>query len=168
MARARGARVVGTTSTEEKAGLARDAGADHVILYTNTDFETEVRQLTNGAGVDVVYDSVGASTFDRSLRCLRVRGMLVLFGQSSGPVLSLDPQVLNQRGSLFLTRPSLHHHIATRAELLNRAAEVLGAVASGALRLRIGLELPLSRAADAHRALEGRQTTGKVLLVPGS
>jgi NADPH:quinone reductase len=166
VARLRGARVIGTVSTEEKAELAREAGADEVILYTRQDFEAEVKRLTDGAGVQVVYDSVGRTTFEKGLNCLAPRGMMVLFGQSSGPVAPLDPQVLNQKGSLFLTRPTLGHYIATREELLARAEEVLGWVRQGKLRLRVGAELPLAEAAAAHRQLEARQTTGKVLLIP--
>ena len=164
MAKARGARVIGTVSTREKAALARAAGADEVILYTEQDFEVEVRRLTNGAGVQVVYDSVGRTTFDKSLGSLVRRGMMVLFGASSGPVPPLDLQVLNRKGALFVTRPSLGHYTATREELLARAGEVLGWVASGRLDVRIGLELPLAQAAEAHRQLEGRTTTGKVVL----
>ena len=161
-----GARVIGTVSTEAKAQLARAAGADEVILYTQQDFEAEVKRLTGGAGVRVVYDSVGKTTFDKSLNCLARRGMLVLCGQSSGPVPPLDPQVLNQKGSLYLTRPTLAHYTATRDELLARAGEVLGWVADGSLTVRIGREYPLVQAAEAHRALAGRETTGKVLLLP--
>jgi NADPH:quinone reductase len=161
-----GARVIGTVSTEAKAQLARAAGADEVILYTEQDFEAEVKRLTGGAGVRVVYDSVGKTTFDKSLNCLARRGMLVLCGQSSGPVPPLDPQVLNQKGSLYLTRPTLAHYTATREELLARAGEVLGWVADGSLTVRIGREYPLAQAAEAHRALAGRETTGKVLLLP--
>jgi len=168
IARRRGARVLGTVSTPEKAALARAAGADEAILYTERDFETEVRRLTGGGGVQVVYDSVGRTTFERSLRCLAPRGMLVLFGQSSGPVPPLDPQVLSRSGSLYLTRPVLGNYVATRAELLARADDVLGWVRDGTLRLRIGQEFPLSRAAEAHRALQGRGTTGKLLLIPGA
>ena len=160
----RGARVIGTVSTAAKAALAREAGADEVIRYTEQDFETEVKRLTGGAGVQVVYDSVGKTTFEKGLNVLAPRGVMVLYGQSSGPVAALDPQLLSQKGSLYLTRPTLQHYIATRAELLARAGEVLEWIAAGALRLRIGLELPLARAAEAHRQLEGRQTTGKVLL----
>jgi NADPH2:quinone reductase len=167
MAKLRGASVIGTASTDEKAALARAAGADHVIDYTEEDFEEVVLRLTENRGVDVAYDSVGRDTFDRSLRCLKPRGMLVLFGQSSGPVAPLDPQRLNRGGSLFLTRPTLGHHVATRAELLARADELFGWMESGALHLRIGLELPLAAAAEAHRQLEARLTTGKVLLIPG-
>jgi NADPH2:quinone reductase len=166
MAKMRGARVIGTVSTEAKAKLAREAGADEVILYTTQDFEAEVKRITGGAGVPVVYDSVGKTTFDKSLNCLAPRGVMALYGQSSGPVPPLDPAILNQKGSLFLTRPSLVHHTATRAELLQRSGDVLGWVKAGKLKLRIDLTLPLAQAADAHRQLEGRQTTGKVLLIP--
>jgi NADPH2:quinone reductase len=161
-----GARVIGTVSTEAKAELARAAGADEVILYTQQDFEAEVKRLTGDAGLQVVYDSVGKTTFDKSLNCLARRGMLVLCGQSSGPVPPLDPQVLNQKGSLYLTRPTLAHYTATREELLARAGDVLGWVADGSLAVRIGREYPLAEAAEAQRALAGRETTGKVLLLP--
>jgi NADPH2:quinone reductase len=164
MAKAAGARVFGTVSTEAKAKLARDHGADNVIRYTEQDFESEVKRLTGGRGVDVVYDSVGKTTFDKSLNCLRPRGTLVLFGSSSGPVPPFDPQSLNAKGSLFLTRPSLGHHVLTREELLWRANEVLNAVASGTLKLRIDRTFALDQVADAHRALESRSTTGKLLL----
>ena len=143
-------------------------GADEVVLYTEQDFEAEVKRMTGGRGVRVVYDSVGRTTFEKSLRSLAPRGTLVLFGQSSGPVEPFDPQVLNQLGSLFLTRPTLGHYIATSEELLARANEVLGWVADGSLRLRVDREVPLSQAAEAHRALESRATTGKVLLIPGA
>ncbi|HEX6737802.1 MAG TPA: quinone oxidoreductase [Vicinamibacteria bacterium] len=166
VAKMRGAHVIGTVSTEAKAKLAREAGADEVILYTEEDFEAGVKRLRGGYGVQVVYDSVGKTTFEKGFNCLAPRGYMVLFGQSSGPVGPIDPQVLNQRGSLFLTRPTLFHHIATRAELLQRAGNVLGWIDSGQLKLRTELELPLAEAAQAHRALEGRQTTGKVLLIP--
>jgi NADPH2:quinone reductase len=166
MARRIGARVIGTVSTEEKAQLAREAGADDVILYTQADFETEVKRLTAGAGVQVVYDSVGRTTFAKGLNCLARRGLMVLLGQSSGPVEPVDPQILNQKGSLFLTRPSIGHYTATREELLQRSADVLGWVADGSLSVRIGHEFPLANAADAHRELESRRTTGKVLLIP--
>jgi len=162
----RGARVVGTVSTREKAALARAAGAADVILYTEQDFEAEVKRLLGGAGLQVIYDSVGKTTFEKGLNCLAARGMMVLYGQSSGPVGPFDPQVLNQKGSLFLTRPTLAHHILTRAELVARAGEVLGWIESGKLQVRIERELPLAQAAEAHRLLEGRKTTGKVLLVP--
>ena len=166
IARLRGARVLGTVSTREKAELARQAGADAVILYTEQDFEAEAKRLTNGAGLQVVYDSVGKTTFEKGLNCLTRRGMMVLYGQSSGPVGAFDPQVLSQKGSLFLTRPTLGHYIATRTELLERAGEVLGWIKSGRLKLRIQHEFPLAQASEAHRALEGRKTTGKVLLIP--
>ncbi|PYO29442.1 MAG: NADPH:quinone reductase [Gemmatimonadetes bacterium] len=162
----RGARVVGTVSTREKAALARAAGAADVILYTEQDFEAEVKRLLGGAALQVIYDSVGKTTFEKGLNCLAPRGMMVLYGQSSGPVGPFDPQVLNQKGSLFLTRPTLAHHILTRAELVARAGEVLGWIESGKLQVRIERELPLAQAAEAHRLLEGRKTTGKVLLVP--
>ncbi|CAN5352574.1 quinone oxidoreductase [soil metagenome] len=166
VAKRAGAQVIGTVSTEEKAQLAREAGADHVIRYTERDFEPEVQRLTGGRGVQAVYDSVGKDTFERSLKSLARRGMLVLFGQSSGPVPSLDPQRLARGGSLFLTRPSLAHYTATHEELVWRASEVLNAVRSGELKLRIEREYPLAEAAEAHRALEGRETMGKVLLIP--
>jgi NADPH2:quinone reductase len=165
MAKARGARVFGTVSTDEKATAAREAGVDEPIIYTNIDFEVEVKRLTDGRGVHVVYDSVGRTTFEKSLGCLRPRGMLALFGQSSGPVAPLDPQILNSRGSVFLTRPSLAHYVLDREELLWRAGDVLSAVASGALKLRIDRTYPLAEAAAAHRDLESRKTIGKLLLV---
>jgi NADPH2:quinone reductase len=161
-----GATVIGTCSTPEKAALARGAGAEHVIRYTDADFSEEVRRLTDGRGADVVYDSVGRATFDGSLRSLRPRGLMALFGQSSGPVPAFDLQELNRLGSLFITRPSLAHYTRDRAELEQRAGAVLGAVARAELEVRIGAEFPLADAADAHRALEGRLTTGKVLLRP--
>jgi len=166
IARMRGARVVGTVSTDEKAKLAREAGAEQVILYTKQDFEVEVKRITGGKGLQVVYDSVGKTTFDKGFNCLAPRGMMVLYGQSSGPIGAFDPQILNQKGSLFLTRPSLGHYTATREELLQRAGEVLGWIRDGKLRLRTEFEFPLKDAAEAHRALEGRKTTGKVLLIP--
>ena len=166
IAKMRGARVIGTVSTEAKAKLAREAGADEVILYTTQDFEAEVKRLTSGRGVQVVYDSVGKTTFEKGFSCLAPRGLMALYGQSSGPIGTFDPQVLNQKGSLFLTRPSLVHHVATREELLQRAGEVLGWIRDGKLRLRTEFEFPLKDAAEAHRALEGRKTTGKVLLIP--
>jgi NADPH:quinone reductase len=166
IARRRGARVIGTVSTEEKARLAREAGAHEVILYTQQDFQVETMRLTGQGGVDVVYDSVGRTTFAQGLDCLAPRGMMVLYGQSSGPVGAIDPQILNQKGSLFLTRPSLGAYVATRAELLERASAVLGWVADGSLKVRIGHEFPLAAAAEAHAELQGRKTTGKVLLIP--
>jgi NADPH2:quinone reductase len=166
IAKLRGARVIGTVSTEEKAKLAREAGADHTILYTQQDFEAEVKRITGGKGVQVVYDSVGKTTWDKSLNSLAPRGLIALFGQSSGPIGQIDPQILNQKGSLFLTRPSLNHHVGTRDELVARAGEVLGWIRDGKLKLRTEFEFPLKDAAGAHRALEGRKTTGKVLLLP--
>ena len=166
IARQRGARVIGTVSTEEKAALAHEAGAEDTILYTKQDFIAEVLRITDGAKVQVVYDSVGATTFLKSMDCLAPRGMLALFGQSSGPVAPIDPGILNPKGSLFLTRPTLAHYVATREELAWRAGEVLRWVRDGSLALRIDREVPLVHTAEAHRALEGRRTTGKVLLVP--
>jgi NADPH2:quinone reductase len=162
----RGARAIGTVSTEAKAQLAREAGADDVILYTKQDFEAECRRLTGGRGVQVVYDSVGRDTFLKSLNTLAPRGMLALYGQSSGPVESFDPALLAQKGSLFLTRPSLAHYVATREELDWRAGELFDLINSGGLKLRVELTFPLADAAEAHRRLEGRETTGKVLLIP--
>jgi NADPH2:quinone reductase len=162
----RGARVIGTVSTDEKAKLARDAGADEVIIYTRQDFEAEVKRITGGKGVQVVYDGVGKTTWDKSLKSLSPRGLVALYGQSSGPIGQIDPQVLNANGSLYLTRPSLFHYIATPADLQWRAGEVLGWIRDGKLRLRTEFEYPLKDAAEAHRALEGRKTTGKVLLIP--
>jgi len=166
MAKMRGATVIGTVSTEQKAALARAAGADHVILYTTQDFESEVKRITGGPGAHVIYDGVGASTFDKGLSSLRPRGLMALFGAASGPVPPLDLQILATRGSLFVTRPSLNHHIATREELQSRAADVLGWIESGRLKLRLEHRFPLGEAAQAHRALEGRATTGKILLIP--
>ncbi len=166
MAHRIGARVFGTVSTDVKAQIAKTAGADEIILYTQQDFDAEVKRLTGGRGVDVVYDSVGATTFAKSLNCLRPRGMLVLFGQSSGPVPPFDPNILNAKGSLFLTRPSLANYCSTREELKWRAGDVLAWVSSGALRVRVDRVFPLAAAADAHRALEGRHTAGKLLLIP--
>lgn len=166
IARMRGARVIGTVSTEEKAVLAREAGADHVILYSRQDFVEEVRKLTGGKGVQVNYDSVGKDTFERGFGCVAPRGMMVLYGQSSGPVGPFDVGKLAAGGSLFLTRPSLFAYTATREELLQRAGDVLGWIAEGKLRLRMEFEFPLKEAAEAQRALEGRRTTGKVLLIP--
>jgi NADPH2:quinone reductase len=166
IAKLRGARIIGTVSTEEKAKLAREAGADEVILYTKQDFVAEVKRLTNGKGLNVVYDAVGKDTFDKGFDCLVPRGMMVLYGQSSGPVGPFDLQVLNAKGSLFVTRPSLNHHIASRDELLQRSGELAGWIRDGKLKLRMEFEFPLKDAAEAHRALEGRKTTGKVLIVP--
>ncbi len=164
MAKMRGARVFGTVSTEAKAELARSAGCDEVIFYTTQDFEAEIKRLTNGRGVDVIYDSVGQSTFLKGLNCIRPRGMMVLFGQSSGPVAPFDPTILNGKGSLFLTRPSLAHHCLNREELLWRAGDVLRGVEDGSLQLRIDHVYPLSEAAQAHRDLESRKTAGKLIL----
>jgi NADPH2:quinone reductase len=166
IAKLRGARVITTVSTDEKAKLSREAGADHVVLYTSQDFEEEVKTITGGKKVQVVYDSVGRTTFDKSLNCLAPRGMLVLFGQSSGPVPPFDAQALSQKGSLFLTRPTLVNYISTREELQQRSSDLFGWIAAGRLRLRTEFEFPLKDAAEAHRALEGRKTTGKVLLIP--
>jgi NADPH2:quinone reductase len=161
-----GARVIGTVSTEEKAALARAAGADDIILYTQEDFSAAVRRLTAGAGVHVVYDSVGQTTFEGSLNCLRPRGYMVLFGQSSGAVPPFDPQVLNAKGSLFLTRPSLGHYLLTRDELLWRAGDLFTWMAAGELQVRIDATYPLEQAAEAHSALASRATSGKLLLLP--
>ncbi len=167
LAAARGARVLGVVSTAEKAELARDAGAAEVLRSDEVgDLAAAVRGLTGGDGVAVAFDGVGRDTFDASLASLRRRGTLVLHGAASGPVPPVDPQRLNRAGSVYLTRPTLHHYTATRAELLDRAAAVYGAAADGRLRVRIGHRHPLAAAADAHRALEGRRTTGKVLLLP--
>ena len=166
IARLRGARPIGTAGSEDKARLAREAGAEEVILYNEQDFAAEARRLTHGKGVQVVYDGVGKTTFEKSLDSLARRGMLVLFGAASGPVPPFEPGVLAAKGSLFLTRPSLFHYIAEPAELRLRAADVLGWVRDGKLRLRTEIEYPLAEAAEAHRALEGRRTTGKVLLIP--
>jgi NADPH:quinone reductase len=161
-----GARVIATVSTEEKAKLARDAGADDTILYSQTDFEAETKRLMNGKGLDVIYDSVGKTTFEKGLNLLRPRGMMVLFGGSSGAVPPLDPIVLTQKGSLFLTRPSLGNYIATRDELMARSSAVFGMIASAKLKLRIEHTYPLAEVQRAHRDLEGRKTTGKLLLIP--
>ncbi|MBI1879567.1 MAG: quinone oxidoreductase [Chloroflexi bacterium] len=161
-----GATVIGTTSTEEKAQLVREAGADHVILYTQTDFEAETKRLTEGRGVDVVYDSVGQTTFDKSLNTLRMQGMMVLFGQSSGKVAPIDPLILNSKGSLFLTRPSLFHYVASREDLLWRSRDLFNWLVNDELKLHIDRQLPLADAAEAHRLLASRQTAGKLLLIP--
>jgi len=167
MAKRLGARVLGTVSTVAKAEIARRHGADETILYTRDDFAAAVKRSTSGRGVDVVYDSVGATTFEGSLNSLRPRGTLALFGQSSGPVPPFDPSILNAKGSLYLTRPSLGHYVLTRDELLWRAGDVLGWVATGELQVPIGGVYPLAQAADAHRDLESRKTTGKLLLTVG-
>lgn len=161
-----GARVIATVSTDEKAKLAREAGADEIIFYTQQDFDVETKRLTGGKGVDVVYDSVGKTTFEKGLNILRPRGMMVLFGGSSGAVSPLDPIILTQKGSLFLTRPSLNNYITTREELLARSGAVLAMIAAGKLKLRIEHIYPLADAQRAHRELEGRKTTGKLLLIP--
>jgi NADPH2:quinone reductase len=161
-----GARVLGAVSTDEKAALAREAGADEIIRYDRASIASEARRLTGGSGVDVVYDGVGKATFEQSLDALAKRGMLVLFGAASGPVPPFDPAVLAQKGSLYLTRPSLFDYVATRHAFVARASAVLGAVASGALHVRISHRFPLADAAEAHRVLEGRGSTGKILLVP--
>jgi NADPH2:quinone reductase len=166
MAKRAGARVLGTVSTQEKARLAREAGADEVILYTEQDFEQEVGRMTDGKGVQVVYDSVGKTTFMKSLDSLAPRGLLALFGQSSGSVPPFDAALLAQKGSLYLTRPSLAQYALTREELLWRAGDVLNWITTGELKLRIEKTFPLSEAAEAHRQLEGRATTGKILLLP--
>jgi NADPH2:quinone reductase len=166
IAKLRGARIIGTVSTPEKAALATGAGANDVVLYTRQNFVEEARRLTGGRGVHVVYDSVGKSTFDGSLDSLRPRGMMVLFGQSSGPVPPVDPQILNSKGSLYLTRPTVANYTATREELSARASELYGWIVQGSLQVRIDRTHPLADAAKAHAALEGRQTMGKVLLIP--
>jgi NADPH2:quinone reductase len=166
MLRAKGVRVIGTTSTEEKAELARAAGADEIVFYKDVDVVKEVDRITGGEGVHVVYDGVGQATFDAGLDVLRPRGTMVLFGAASGPVPPLDPQVLNRKGSLFLTRPMLSHYLLDREELLWRANDVLGAVQSGALNVRIGGRYPLADAAQAHRDLQSGGTTGKLLIIP--
>jgi len=166
MAKMRGAVVLGTVSTEEKAEMARKAGADYVIRYTEQDFEAETRKITGGRGVEVVYDSVGASTFDKSINSLRPRGMMVTYGNASGAVPPMQPLLLSTKGSLFLTRPTLASYCATREELLERAGDVLGWIAAGKLKLHIDSTYPMQDAAKAHIALAGRQTTGKLLLIP--
>jgi NADPH2:quinone reductase len=166
MAKALGARVIATVSTEEKAKLAREAGADDIILYTTQDFEVETKRLTDGKGVHVVYDGVGKTTFDQDLNVLRPRGYLALFGASSGPVPLFDLNKLAHKGSLFITRPTLVHHMASHEELQQRAGDVLNMIASGKLKLRIEHLYPLKDAQQAHRDLEGRKTTGKLLLIP--
>lgn len=167
MAKRLGAVVIGTVSTEEKGRLAREAGADEIILYTEEDFAEAVRRLTGGRGVDAVYDSVGKTTFEKSLNCLRPRGYLVLFGNAGGAPLPVDPLTLMAKGSLFLTRPTLVHYTASSEEILERARAVFTWIASGELRVRIAQTFPLARAAEAHRQLEGRRLAGKVLLMPG-
>lgn len=166
MAKAIGATVIGTTSTEAKAELVRKAGADHVVLYTEEDFVAAVKRLTADKGVHVVYDSVGATTFDGSLKCLRPRGMLVSFGQSSGPVAPIQPLVLSTSGSLYLTRPNLSHYMLDRSEVEWRTGELFAMLAEGKLDVRVDKRYPLAEAAQAHIALESRKTAGKLILVP--
>lgn len=166
MAKMLGARVIATVGSDDKATIARASGADDVIIYTQQDFEAEVRRITDGKGCQVVYDSVGKATFDKSLNCLRPRGFMVLFGQASGQVDPLNPQILNQKGSIYLTRPSLGAYIATREELNWRANDLFTWMADGKLEVRIDQSFPLSEAAAAHTYLEGRNTKGKVLLIP--
>lgn len=165
IAKIRGAHVIGTAGSEEKVRMASDLGADDMIDYTKQDFEQEVMRITSGAGVNVVYDSVAKSTFDKSLNCVGRRGTLALFGQSSGPVTSVDPARLAKL-AIYLTRPSLAHYAVTRDELLWRARDIFEWIGSGRLRVRIDRELPLAQAAEAHKLLEGRKTTGKLLLIP--
>lgn len=166
IAKRTGARVIATVGNEEKAALARSAGADEIIIYTQEDFEARVKELTGGQGVDVVYDSVGKTTFDQSLNCLRPRGYMVLWGQASGAVAPFDPQILNAKGSLYLTRPSLGAYMRTRAELLGRAGDLFAWSSAGELDVRVDKTFPLAEAAAAHAYMEGRQTKGKVLLIP--
>ncbi len=166
MAKAKGATVIGTTSSEEKAALAKNAGADQVILYTNEDFEEAVRRIMNGKGLQVVYDSVGKTTFDKSLNVLAMRGMMVLYGQSSGSVEPFAPQILNAKGSLYLTRPSLFHYIATREEFVKRANSVFALIQGKKLNIHIGETFALDQAGEAQSKLESRTTSGKILLIP--
>ncbi len=166
MAKRAGARVIGTVSTEEKAALARQAGADEIILYTQSDFEEETLRLTDNQGVNVVYDSVAKTTFEKGLNCLKPRGYMALYGQSSGPISEFNPQILNQKGSLFLTRPSLTHYADDREELLQRSGDLFRWMSSGELDVRIDKTFALADAAAAHRYIEGRQTKGKALLMP--
>jgi NADPH2:quinone reductase len=166
IAKLRGAFVIGTMSTEEKAALAKKAGADETILYTQQDFEQEVKRITDGKGVDVVYDSVGKDTFAKSMNCLKPRGYMVLWGQASGPVEPIDPQILNAKGSLFLTRPTLGSYTQTRDELLSRAGDLFYWMSAGKLDVRIDKTFALKDAGEAHSYMEGRNTKGKVLLIP--
>jgi NADPH2:quinone reductase len=166
MAHALGARVIGTTSSEEKAQLAREAGADEVIVFTRQDFEEEVQRLTGGKGVDVVYDGVGRATFEKNLNVMRLRGMLVLYGMSSGPVLPVDPAKLSEKGSLYMARTTLAHFTATREELLARTSALYAMIAEGKLKVRVAKTYPLADAPQAHRDLEARKLVGKLLLVP--
>ena len=166
MARAVGARVIGTVSSEAKGALAREAGADEVIVFTRQDFEGEVKRLTSGKGVDVVYDGVGKATFEKNLNVMRLRGMLVLYGMSSGPVPPVDPAKLSEKGSLYMARTTLAHFTATREELLARTSAVFGMIADGKLTVKIAKKYPLTEAAQAHRDMEARKLAGKLLLVP--
>ncbi len=166
MARAVGARVIGTVSSEEKGKLAREAGADEVIVFTRRDFEDEVKRLTSGKGVDVVYDGVGKATFEKNLNVMRLRGMLVLYGMSSGPVPPVDPAKLSEKGSLYMARTTLAHFTATREELLARTSALFSMIAEGKLKLRIAKTYPLAEAAQAHRDMEARKLAGKLLLIP--
>jgi len=161
-----GARVIATVSTDEKARIAREAGADEVILYSQQDFEAETKRLTGGKGVEVVYDGVGKTTFAKGLNCLKLRGLMVLYGQASGPVEPINPQILNQKGSLFLTRPTLGHYLLTREELLWRAGDLFRWITSGELKVRIDRTFPLKEASAAHSYMEERRTKGKVLILP--
>jgi len=164
MAKKRGAKVIGTVSTHEKAKRVMDTGADEVIVYTESDFEAETMKLTNAIGVDVVYDSVGKTTFEKSLNCLKPRGNMILFGQSSGRVPPMDPQILNEKGSIFITRPTLGDYARDRVELLNRATDVFGWMAKGELDVSIDKVFPLEQASEAHEYLESRMSSGKILL----
>lgn len=166
MAKLRGARVIGTASTEEKAERAKGLGADEMILYAQVDFEKEIERITDGGGVDVVYDGVGKTTFRKGLNCLKQRGMMVLFGQASGPVAPIDPQILREKGSLYLTRPSLRHYAATRDELEQRTADLFKWIGTDNLTVRIDRTFPLREAAEAHHYIEDRKTKGKLLLIP--
>jgi NADPH2:quinone reductase len=166
MAHAIGARVIGTASSDEKAQLAREACADEVVVFTRQDFETEVKRLTGGKGVDVVYDGVGKATFEKNLNVMRLRGMLVLYGMSSGAVPPVDPAKLSEKGSLYIARTNLAHFTATREELLARTSALFGMIADGKLHMRIGKKYPLAEAAQAHRDMEARKLAGKLLLLP--
>ena len=166
LAHAIGARVIGTVSSEEKAALAREAGADEVIIFTQQDFEAEVKRLTASKGVDVVYDGVGKATFEKNLNVMKLRGMLVLYGMSSGPVPPVDPAKLSEKGSLYMARTTLAHFTATRDELLARTSALFGMIAAGKLKVRVAKKYPLAQAAEAHRDMESRKLAGKLLLVP--
>ena len=166
MAHAAGARVIGTVSSEEKGKLARDAGADEVVVFTHQDFESEVKRLTDGKGVDVVYDGVGKATFEKNLNVMKLRGMLVLYGMSSGPVPPVDPAKLSDKGSLYMARTTLAHFTATREELVARTSSLFAMIADGRLKMLIAKKYPLAEAAQAHRDMEGRALAGKFVLVP--